>query len=98
MFSLGLYFSPVSERFSQIFPVLVIRMGVGMLVGYILTQIFSFDGMLRSLIIIFSGAPVGYNTLVFASLEKLDEDFAASLVSYSIILGFVYIPILLITL
>jgi predicted Na+-dependent transporter len=41
---------------------------------------------------------VGYNTLTFSSLAKLDVEFASSLVSVSVLLGLIYTPILILLL
>ncbi len=98
MLSLGIYFTPKINNLGRVALVLAIRIGLGLAVGVLFTSLFHLDGMLRTLVIIFCGAPVGYNTLVFSSLENLDKEFAASIVSISLLLGIIYIPVLLIIL
>jgi hypothetical protein len=95
LLSLGIYFHPKPQNIKKIAAVLSIRIGLGFLIGLSLVAIFNFSGMLKTLIILFCAAPVGYNTLVFSSLEKLDEEFAASIVSISLLAGIIYIPFLL---
>ena len=40
-------------------------------------------------------APTGATTLTYSALEDLDIEFASSLVSYSILFGLFFIPILI---
>jgi len=95
IFSLGLYFHPHVFNLGKMFTVFGLRIGVGMLLGIGFTTLFKLEGISRILVIIFCGAPVGYNTLIFSSLEGLDKEFAASLVSISLLLGIVYVPLLI---
>jgi len=98
LLSLGIYFHPKPKNMKKIIAVLVIRIGLGFFIGLAIVTMFQFSGILRTLIILFCAAPVGYNTLVFSSLEKLDDEFAASIVSVSLLAGILYIPFLCISL
>ncbi len=98
MLSLGIYFSPRLIRPRLLVTVLVIRSGVGFGLALLLSWIFGLEGLTRSIVIVSGAAPVGFNTLVFASLAKLDVEFAASLLSASIVLGIVFLPILMVIL
>jgi len=93
--SLGIYFSPKVTNLGKMLTVFSIRIGLGFLLGLLAVNILNIEGIMRTLIIIFCGAPVGYNTLIFASLEELDKEFAASLVSISLLLGIIYVPLLI---
>ncbi len=93
--SLGIYFSPKVTNLEKMLTVFSLRIGLGLCLGFIAVNIFNIEGIMRTLIVIFCGAPVGYNTLIFASLEELDKEFAASLVSISLLLGIVYVPLLI---
>ncbi|MCD4818375.1 MAG: AEC family transporter [Candidatus Cloacimonetes bacterium] len=95
MFSLGIYFNPHLKNLPKILFVLTIRIIVGFFLGLMIVNIFNFSGLIKTLVILFSAAPVGYNTLIFSNLEKLDEEFAASIVSISLLLGIIYIPLIL---
>lgn len=98
MISLGLFFTPRFRNFSRIIVIILLRSGVGLFLGFIMATALGFTGMLRALVIICCGAPVGYNTLVFSTLENLDMDSAARLVSFSIFTGIFYVPLLLMAL
>ncbi len=93
--SLGIYFNPKIAKIIPTSFAVFIRMFVGLLVGLILIKIFNFEGLTKSIVIIASSAPICYNTLTFSSLEDLDKDFAANLISFSILIGFILIPLLL---
>lgn len=95
MLSLGIYFSPRISNLGKVFAVLSIRIGFGLLLGIIFVSIFKLNGLMRTLVIVFCGAPVGYNTLVFSARENLDKEFAASIVSISLLLGIIYVPLLM---
>jgi predicted permease len=95
MLALGIYFTPRLVRWRLLVSVMLVRTGVGLLCGILLARIFGLEGLSRTIAIVCSAAPVGYNTLIFASLTELDVDFAASLVSTSILLGIIYVPVLM---
>ena len=94
MLSLGVYFHPQAKNIGRLSLVFTIRIVGGLLVSLLLTSLLHISGMVRTVIVLCSAAPVGYNTLVFSTLENLDKEFAANLVSISLILGMVYIPLL----
>ncbi|MFC1887568.1 AEC family transporter [Candidatus Cloacimonadota bacterium] len=94
MLSLGVYFKPEAKNIGRLSLVFIIRIVGGFLISMLLTSLLNITGMVRTVIVLCASAPVGYNTLVFSTMENLDKEFAASLVSISLILGMVYIPIL----
>lgn len=98
MLSLGVYFSPKIEKFAPLVLAIIIRMGFGLLLGFLFVNLFNLEGLTRTIILLGSAAPVGYNTLTFSSLENLDKEFAASLISFSIIIGIIFIPLLILVL
>ncbi len=95
MLSLGIYFTPKIIKLLPLSSAIVTRMGLGLLLGFLFVKLFNLEGLNRLIVLIGSAAPVGYNTLVFSSLENLDKEFAASLVSISILLGIIFIPLLI---
>jgi len=95
MLALGLVFELKLHRLSAIACAIFIRMGLGLLLGWLLTLIFGITGMTRTIIIASSSTPVGFNTLIFANLEKLDREFAANLVSFSILIALGYLPLII---
>jgi len=95
MLSIGIYFTPKAVKVFPMLTAILIRSGVGLLLGYFSVLIFGFEGLTKSIVLIASAAPIGFNTLTYASMEKLDKEFAASMVSYSILLGLIFIPVLI---
>jgi predicted permease len=98
MLSLGVYFTPALVRYPLLIFVLVIRTAGGLGCGLLFAELFDLQGLTRSIAVICAAAPVGYNTLTFSSLAELDVEFAASLVSISIALGILYVPVLILIL
>ncbi len=95
LLALGIAFNP---RLVQRKPLLVaigIRMFAGCLFGLLCCELFQIEGLARQVTLVMSAAPSGVNTLVFSSLEELDNEFAASIVSYSTLLGMCWLPLLI---
>ena len=95
IFSLGIYFNPKTSKILQTSSAVFIRMFIGLIAGLILIKIFNLEGLNKTIVIIASADPICYNTLTFSSLEELDKEFAANLISFSILIGFLLIPLLL---
>jgi predicted permease len=95
MISLGIYFSPTLVRPRLLVTALLVRSVGGFVLALALAALLGLEGLTRSVVLVSGAAPVGFNTLVFASLAKLDVEFAASLLSVSIALGIVLLPILI---
>ncbi len=95
MLALGIYFNPKIIRAKLVVIVVFIRMGIGFFIGMIISYIFNLEGLEKIITVIGTSAPIGYNTLTFASLENLDKEFAATLVSVAIGIGIFSVPILL---
>lgn len=99
LIALGIYFNHKLFHFSKliIFPMLIRTFG-GLILGIILVSLFGLVGVDRNAAIILSSAPIGYMTLTLASLEKLDVEYAATIVSVSVFSGIFYIPLLILLL
>ena len=95
MLSIGIYFTPRVKNWSRILIAIFIRSGLGLLLAFIFVTIFNLEGVMKAVVLVCAGSPVGYNALVFSTLEDLDKEFAANLVSFSILTGLIYVPILL---
>ncbi len=95
MIALGLYFDPKLKHLSKALIAVFIRMGVGLGIGIALATIFSFTGITRTVVIANSALPIGFNTLIFANLENMDSEFAATCVSISIFIALFYLPLLI---
>lgn len=95
MISLGLYFEPKLNNLGNAFLGVFIRMGIGLLIGWGLSLLFGLQGITRTVVVVCSALPVGFNTLIFANLENMDREFAATMVSISILIALFYIPLLI---
>ncbi|MFH1638215.1 MAG: AEC family transporter [Candidatus Woesearchaeota archaeon] len=95
MIALGVFLGSRIMRPMALALGLLIRMGFGLFLGVMLSWLFGLEGILRAVVIISAAAPVAYNTVTFASIEHLDQDFAASMVSIAILLGIVLTPLLM---
>jgi predicted permease len=94
LLALGLILEPRLMFPKQTFQSLAIRMIGGLAIGALFVQLFSLTGVDRIAVLILSASPVGFNTITFSSLEKLDDKFAASVVSTGLITGLVLISAL----
>ncbi|OPY01403.1 MAG: Membrane transport protein [Syntrophorhabdus sp. PtaB.Bin184] len=95
MLALGLYFSPRMTRMVPVLWATLTRMIIGFALGFLLAGLFGLEGLNRSIVMIGAAAPVGYTTLTYSFLESLDMEFAASLISFSIIMGMIFVPLLI---
>lgn len=78
----------------QTFQSLFIRMVGGLAIGLLFVKLFGLTGVDRVTALILSASPVGFNAITFSSLEKLDDEFAASIVSMGLIAGLILISAL----
>ncbi|MDZ4182933.1 MAG: AEC family transporter, partial [Candidatus Cloacimonadaceae bacterium] len=95
MIALGLYFEPKLKNLGKALIAIAIRMVGGLLLGLLLATIFGLEGITRTVVIVNSATPVGFNTLIFANLENMDREFAATMVSISILIALFYLPLLI---
>ncbi|MBM4399660.1 MAG: AEC family transporter [Candidatus Cloacimonetes bacterium] len=95
MIALGLIFEPKLKRLGAVMLGIILRMGVGLFFGWLLTVVFGIEGMTRTIIIAGSCTPVGFNTVIFANLENMDREFAASMVSISILIALGFLPLII---
>lgn len=95
LIALGVFFSPRFGRLGLIGLTLAVRMLAGLAVGWGLGRLLGLEGSTLAVVALCSAAPVGFNALTFASLAKLDTELAAEILSLSIFLGVIYIPVLM---
>lgn len=98
MLALGIYFRPKVVNLKALISVISIRMLFGLLIGFLLVYAFHLDHLNRMIVLINAASPVGYNTMIYSSLENLDTELAASLVSFSIFFGLFFTPLLIVVL
>lgn len=95
MIALGLYFEPKANNLGKALLAVFVRMGIGLGIGMLLTTVLGLEGLTRTVVIVNSALPIGFNTLIFANLENMDREFAATCVSISIFIALFYIPLLI---
>lgn len=95
LISVGVFFEPRLVHFKLSMLAIFIRMGLGMILGLILVHLFELEGITRYVAILGTATPIGYNTLTFSSIENLDKEFAAGLVSTSILIALFYVPFII---
>ncbi len=98
MIPLGIYFDARICRAAPLATAVVLRMLGGLGAGLVCTLLFDLHGLQRTMVLLLSSAPSGIMTLTFSSMEGLDGDMAASIVSYSTMIGLFLIPLLIILL
>jgi predicted permease len=72
-----------------------LRMVVGLALGWLCVEMFDLTGMARSVVLLGAAAPIGFNAVVLADMEKLNRELAASAASISVLVGLVYAPLAL---
>lgn len=92
MISLGLFFEPKLKNLDKALLAIFIRMVGGLGLGILLSNLFGLEGMNRTIVIASASTPIGFNTLIFATLEGMDKEFAATCVSLSILIAIFYLP------
>jgi malate permease and related proteins len=95
MISLGIYFNPRVVRIKATFASVAIRIVAGFLIAFSLVYLFRLDGLNRAVVLVACSAPLGFTTLTFSAIAGLDTEFAASCVSYSILIGLFTTPLLI---
>jgi len=71
------------------------RIGIGIIIGLTIVNVFGLQGIDKLTMMLLAASPIGINTITFASLENLDEEYAASIVSIGLAVGLILMPILI---
>jgi len=94
--AMGLLVSARGMRRPEVIAAVVLRSGLGALLGAALAWLFHLDGTAAALAIIGAAAPIGFTSVVLSAREGLDLDLAASAAAISVFLGSLWIPLALI--
>jgi predicted permease len=95
LIALGIFFRPQFANFKLVSLTISIRVGLGLAVGIGLARALGLHGQTFAVVALCSAAPVGFMALTFAAIAQLDKAFASRIVSVSILLGVIYVPILM---
>ncbi|HKT36299.1 MAG TPA: AEC family transporter [Nitrospira sp.] len=70
----------------------LIRMGVGVLLGVAAATLLGLSGVERAVVILVAGMPSAVTAVVFAAETGLDEELVASIVALSVVAGVLLLP------
>lgn len=93
--SLGILFSLRINALQIVLSAVLIRMLGGLLFGLATATVLGFDGQTYIIVILCAAAPVGFMSITYASLAKLDLELASNLVSLSLLAGMILTPLLI---
>lgn len=87
--AVGILFQPSGGQFGKAAVMIGVRLTAGLLVSVGLILAFDLQGLDRTIMLLLGVAPIGFSTVTFASLEKLDEQLAVTALSLSLSLSLV---------
>ena len=93
--ALGFVFNFKRLRLDKTLAILGLRMVLGLAIGLGVVTALQLHGIDRATVLALAAAPVGFNLLTFASIEKLDQELAADAVSLSLLIGLITIPLII---
>ncbi len=93
LIAVGLKFTPKIKKPALLAVPIILRLGLGYLVGFLFVKIFGIQGISAEIAILAAMAPIGFNSVTFSEMENLDEEFAASQLSISILLAILLMPV-----
>jgi predicted permease len=94
--AMGLLVSARGMRRPEVIAAVVLRSGLGGLLGFGLAWLLHLDATAAAIAIIGAAAPIGFTSVVLSAREGLDLDLAASAAAISVFLGSLWIPLAMI--
>jgi predicted permease len=94
LIALGVFFRPAPLPPLLVTGVIALRMVGGGLLGLGLTALLGLEGTARVAGVLCCSAPIGFNALTFSTLAELDTRLTAALVSYSLLVALLGVPLL----
>jgi predicted permease len=91
--AMGLLASAAGMRRPEVAASVVLRSGLGGLVGLTLGMCFGLEGTAAGVAALGAAAPVGFTAVVLSAREGLDLELAASAAAISVFLGSLWIPL-----
>lgn len=95
LIALGIFFKLDFSGIGLVSLTVLIRLGTGLIVGSTLAFALGLSGQTLTVVLLCSAAPVGFMALTYSSIAHLDRSFASRTVSFSILLGIIYVPVLM---
>ncbi|MBN2014010.1 MAG: AEC family transporter [Candidatus Altiarchaeota archaeon] len=94
MLSLGIFLEPRISKPAPMLGVIFNRFIFSLCAAAFFVFLFQLSGLEKTTVLIASAAPPAMLTLVYSVEEKLDTEFTANLISTTILIGLLYIPLL----
>ena len=91
--AMGLLVSAAGIRRPEVITSVVLRSGLGGLVGLMLGVLFGLEGTAAGVAALGAAAPVGFTAVVLSAREGLDLELTASAAAISVFLGSLWIPL-----
>jgi predicted permease len=91
--ALGVLFDARLLRDARVLFTLLLRVVVGLALGFFCVWLFRLEGLTRAVLLLGSAAPIGFSAVVIANREQLNRELAASAASISVLLALVYVPL-----
>jgi predicted permease len=91
--AMGLLVSLAGVRRPEVITTVVLRSGLGGLVGLTLGMLFGLEGTAAGVAALAAAAPVGFTAVVLSAREELDLELAASAAAISVFLGSLWLPL-----
>jgi predicted permease len=91
---LSINFTTVERNLPLAILGVIIRMGGGLLFGFLAAWLLHLEGLQRTVAILVAAMPSAVNAVIYAAEAKLDEDIVTSVVAISILLGITLLPFL----
>ena len=95
MLTVGLFIDLRTRHMGAIALALFVKMGLGWALGQGAAALLGLEGLNRLVVTTAPAMPVGLIVLAYAAREGLDTEFAANLISLSILIGLIVTPLLL---
>jgi predicted permease len=89
---LSISFSAVRQTFPLAPLGVLVRMGGGLLLGFVAASLLNLSGVERVVVILVAGMPAAVTAVIFAAETGIDEALVASIVALSICLGVALLP------
>ncbi len=87
LIAVGTYFTPKIVQPTYVLLAVFIRMFLGLLMGFVVVSFLGLEGIDKYVVLMGSSAPIGFSAIIFSSLEKMNKEFAASMVSVGMLVG-----------
>ncbi|MGI6374729.1 MAG: AEC family transporter [Anaerolineae bacterium] len=94
MVSVGIFLRPRRGHLGLVAQFVGLRMVLGGLLGWVMGTVVGLGGLDMITAIVGSSLPAGTTALIYAGNEGLDTEFAASMISFTVIIGAVVINVL----